>query len=86
MSAAGFVQGHMQSCLPSLVPLAFTIKSADWRRNGKLDRIAVAEVEMFDGQPALLEVRSLNLMESHLWISLPGGDVAFENGKWRRVA
>jgi len=41
---------------------------------------------MFDGQPATIEVFGLSFGGfGHRWISHPGGDAFYEDGRWQRV-
>lgn len=47
-------------------------------------RMIVADLEMFDGLSATIEIFSWNDRLGHRWTNLPGGDVYFKNGRWQR--
>lgn len=84
--ASDYVGDAMRACLPSGVPLSFSIDDAKWIRSGQQKR-AVATVTMFDGRPAKLEVWSWSREggNAHRWTDMPGGDVSFEHERWVRV-
>ena len=47
----------------------------------------VAELEMFDGLRADVEVWQWRSEAwAHRWIKLEGGDLSWENGSWNRVS
>lgn len=87
MGADNFIICAMRECLPDDVPLSFAVVSARWMRKGA-QRRAVAEVVMFDGAPATLEVWTWSSEggHAHMWKSMTGGDATFEVGRWVRVS
>lgn len=86
LTAAEFVTEAMHSCLPPDVPPPFTIDWANFMVASGPKAWASAQVTMFDGQPAQLEVHRWNGSHKHRWVTMPGGDCSFEGGRWVRVA
>lgn len=83
-SASEMVADHLASCLPPGTPPCYrSIVHAHYMGSGK-KRLAVAELEMFDGQPATLEVFQWGLGRGHRWTFMSGGNAFFEDGRWQR--
>lgn len=83
--AAGIVRSALLSVLPPGVPPSFrSIAGARFDGAGR-SRNATADLIMFDGQPATVEVdQSAEGLWRHRWLSLPGGSVSWEGGRWVR--
>jgi hypothetical protein len=81
----------LTSCLPPGSPLSFRrIESAQFVGQGR-SRKAVGRVEMFDGQPASVEVFCAGQMLGvdvwgHEWTEMAGGACFLEDGEWHRTA
>lgn len=85
-TAAILVAEHLASCLPPGVPPSYqSITNAKLAGYGK-GRRAIANLVMFDGKAARIEVTERDDFRKHRWLLLEGGDVAFENGCWQRVS
>jgi hypothetical protein len=83
-AAASLITEHLASCLPPDVPPSYqSISNARLAGYGK-GRRAIADLIMFDGKAAQIEVTERDGMRRHRWISLEGGAVFFENGRWQR--
>ena len=76
----------MLSTLPPNVPPNFrSIDRAEFAGSGVL-RTVVADLTMFDGLAATVEVFSHGLGSTgHRWLAWQGDDVSFEKGGWQRV-
>lgn len=84
-TAAEFVTAAMQDCLPPGVPLSFTIDWANFMVATGPKAWAAAQVTMFDGLPAQLEVHRWGDSHKHRWVAMMGGDASFEDGRWIRI-
>lgn len=83
-AAERFVDDRLRACLPHGVPPAYLeITRAKFVGSGK-NRVAVADLVMFDGLPGKVVVSTKGLMP-HRFTDLPGGDVSFEGGIWMRI-
>lgn len=84
-NAAARVERHLASCLPDGVPPCHRrIVKARFKGHGRKS-VAVAEVEMFDGQPATVEVFTWGPgCFGHRWTDMTGGCAYYEDGHWRR--
>lgn len=84
-TAAEVVAEHLAACLvPGMPPSHRAIRRAYLQGKGRNWR-AIAELEMFDGKTATVEVfERPSGGYGHRWIEMPGGDVYFEAGQWRR--
>lgn len=80
------ILNHLASCLPSGVPPIY--RSITNARFFDQDRkqVATADLEMFDGQFATIEVFIWNLGIAHRWTRFLGGDAFYEDGRWQRTA
>lgn len=86
VSAGHSVASYMASCLPHGVPPCHRlIANARFVGFGRR-RVAVADVEMFDGQPATIEVFRWGPMNAfgHRWTAMQGGAAFYEDGRWQR--
>lgn len=84
-AAARFVTATLHSVLPLGTPPSWiTVDDARWIGQGK-QRRASADLTMFDGQQATVEAWFSRGLRAHRWITMPGGDASFEDGKWVRV-
>ena len=84
MKAASFVAERLQACLPPGVPPSYReIVSARYERSGAA-RAAIADLIMFDGLPARVQISTIGLMPQR-YTDLPGGDLSFEGGRWIRI-
>ncbi|WP_342152391.1 hypothetical protein [Methylorubrum sp. SB2] len=87
--ASEAVRTVLLACLPPGVPPSFQeIVSARYVGSGR-QRRARAELRMFDGLPAIVEVFiggvALGVpMPGHQWMEMEGGPCAFEGGRWQR--
>lgn len=78
------IVNHLASCLPPGVPPIYrSIRNARFFERDRR-QIATAELEMFDGQPATVEVFIWRLGVAHRWTNLVGGDACYEAGRWQR--
>lgn len=85
VSAADFVRTALEAVLPDGVPPSWvSIDKAHYVGFGR-NAAAFAEVTMFDGLSAKVEVRPWGSSHSHRWTDMPGGDASFEDGRWIRV-
>lgn len=82
--AVEIVGQTMRDCVPEGAPLSFIkINDADFQGKNRI----VANVEMFDGGPAVLHLNRWAHGWSHGWDSLPGGDCYLDDdGSWKRVS
>lgn len=90
MTAEELVAEHLAACLPLDTPPSYRrIVSARFVGTGR-KRVAVAELEMFDGQPAKVEVHEYGKGgygfggSSHRWLEMEGGNACYWNGRWQR--
>lgn len=85
MSAAQIVREHLLSVLPRGVPPCFSsIRSGVATGRGR-KTIYRAELVMFDGRSATVEVFGSGPgLKGHRWTAMDGGAAFFENGKWQR--
>lgn len=83
------VDHHMRGVLPPGVPPSYrNIISAGFVGSGK-KRTIVAELEMFDGERAVVEVFSWGKHDGrpcsgHRWLAWSGAPCFFEDGAWKR--
>lgn len=83
LSAADEVRRILSDVLPADVP-PFFARIVSARRDGK--RQIVAELEMFDGLRAEIEVWQWNPQAwAHRWTRFEGSDISWEDGRWTRV-
>jgi hypothetical protein len=83
-SPKDIVLAAMADVLPAGVPLSFTVTKARFDGKG-VRRVALADVIMFDEQPARLKVWRLADAWAHEWLELPAGPVSWERGQWVRI-
>lgn len=87
-SARDHVEQALRACLPDGVPPSY--RSIDGARyvSAQPRHEAVAEVTMFDGQPAKVRVwlyaRNRDAF-AHEWLEMEGGGCSFEDGQWLRI-
>jgi hypothetical protein len=75
----------LMSVLPAGVSPSFAnIDSATETGRGDSREITAA-LTMFDGLPATVCLKPWAFGWSHQWMSLPGGDLSFEDGRWQRL-
>ncbi len=87
VTATEIVDQVLKDALPPSIPPSFKrIKSARYLRIGK-HPIINAELEMFDGLSASVQLTKWNHGYSHQWTQLNGGSAKWNNelGKWERV-
>jgi len=89
-SALIVVERHLASCLPHDVPPVHrAVQSAKQVRRGSDTAIYRADLVMFDGLPATVEVSVAGdesvRSESHRWTVMEGGAASFEDGRWQRI-
>jgi hypothetical protein len=90
LTALSVVEGHLASCLPEGVPPVHRQVVSAERLHHRADKSTYrAELRMFDGLPATVEVSVAGedsiRSESHRWLSMEGGAASFENERWQRV-
>lgn len=84
MKAEALIRIHLSGCLPPGAPLSFRrIVTAEFVGTGR-KRKAVGCLEMFDGQPATVEVFRAGKIQGHRWTDMPGGACSLEAGGWVR--
>jgi hypothetical protein len=83
--AADLIAEHLAACQPPAeTPIYRAIKHALYVGFGP-KRVAMAELEMFDGQAATIEVYAWGVdCLAHRWTRLDGGFIACEGGRWVR--
>ena len=84
-TAEAIIRAHLMGCLPPGVPASFqAITAARFEGSGRR-RKAIGQVQMFDGQPATVEVfQASDVIWGHRWTEMPGGACSWEGGRWRR--
>ncbi|WP_374453784.1 hypothetical protein [Phenylobacterium sp.] len=83
-TAASVVRDTLLAVLPPGVPPSFDrIVSARFIGTGRR-RIASADLVMFDGSPATVEVWIAGVCTAHRWTSMPGGSAFWDGDAWRR--
>jgi hypothetical protein len=82
-AAIKIIHDTMHSCLPEGAPLSFS-DTVYASFTGKTT--IIANVVMFDGQPATLHLKRWALGWSHGWDTLPGGACFLDDDNtWKRV-
>lgn len=89
MSLEAEVDAHLNGCLPPGVPRSYRRIVKAKRVGSGRHQVLRAELIMFDGEPATVEVFKAGeafgiTMWGHHWTSMPGGACAFEDGRWQR--
>lgn len=84
-AAKTLVDNHLASCLPvGCPPCHRLVIKARFVGVGKKS-VAIADVEMFDGQAAKIEVFRWGLGGlGHRWTEMAGGCAFYEDGRWQR--
>lgn len=75
-----FMREAYASTVPPGTPLPFDAMRNITRKGKRY----TAQVEMFDGLPAVLQIKRDHIM-CFEWLELEGGDICFEDGRWVRV-
>lgn len=85
LDASSLVEKHLADCLPpGTPPYHRAILTARYVGTGR-KRVAIANVEMFDGLPATVEVFRWGANAfGHRWTAMEGGAVYFEDDRWHR--
>ena len=84
MDAEAVVRAVLMDALPKGTPPSFR-RVLSTRRLMSPNKV-IAELEMFDGLRAEVEVWQWSTIGwAHKWNSMPGGDISFENGCWVRI-
>lgn len=87
--AAATADTHLRGCLPPGVPVSYRQIVRAKRIGSGRRQIIRAELVMFDGEPATVEVFKAGevlgvAMWGHYWTAMPGGPCSFEEGRWQR--
>lgn len=86
--AKEIVESALKASLPKGTPMPYkNFTSAKFIKAKR--KTVVAEIELFDGLTAVIEVTTWANIEgawSYGWINNPGGAFGFSNGKWRRIS
>ena len=88
MNAHLMVAQAFTDCLLKGVPLPFSVIGARYAKKTKKESIAQADVEMFDGEKAIVEVtKSTDAAWGwHIkWIKL-SSDISYEGDRWVRIS
>ncbi|SMC58379.1 hypothetical protein SAMN06297251_10474 [Fulvimarina manganoxydans] len=85
-SPTQIVDRHLASCLQDGRPAAHRMVISVTVERVAAGRRFLADLIMFDGKPASIEVYcSPAGLWSHRFIDLPGGDCHISGGRWRRT-
>lgn len=84
MNTNDIVSQVLKEALPDSLPPSFDrVITATYLRKGKRP-IINADLEMFDGQKASVQLVKWDHSWSHQWTSLEGGPIAWDGVKWIR--
>jgi hypothetical protein len=84
LDAERAIVNHLASCLPPGAPQIYRAIHNPHFVTRERKQVAIAELELFDGQAATIEVFIWNFGVAHRWTRLDGGNAFFANGRWQR--